>query len=69
MLAGGCVKWGSVKKVMIDFAKGSAVNDASNAHEALQRWESEGGVMGGKDAAIWLSIAFKFARSDRTPSP
>ena len=34
--------------------------------EALGRWEEAGGQKGGEDAGAWLSVAFMFARQDRS---
>jgi len=40
-----------------------------DVEEALIRWEVAGGQGGGEDAGTWLSVAFMFARHDRSPMP
>ncbi len=35
--------------------------------QALRRWEMAGGQDGGLDAGAWLSVAFLYARQNRSP--
>lgn len=44
-----------------------ATTHGTDVEEALRRWEQAGGQAGGSDAGAWLSVAFLFARHERSP--
>jgi len=50
-------------------AAGLAASHGPDAEEALRRWEDAGGATGSPDAGSWLSIAFLFARFERSQRP
>jgi hypothetical protein len=56
----------SVTLNVMNQAAGLAATHGPDTEEALRRWEVEGGVIGAENASTWLSVAFLFARFDRS---
>ena len=57
----------SLRMFVIERAAELADQFGVSVDEALHRWETAGGQDGGEDAGAWLSVAFMFARQDRSP--
>ena len=56
----------SLRMVVIERAAELADQFGTSVDEALDRWEAAGAQVGGEDAGAWLSVAFMFARQNRS---
>ena len=57
--------YGSFQMRVVERAAELADQFGVDVEEAFSRWE----VAGGQDAGTWLSVAFMFARHDRSTMP
>lgn len=53
--------------IVIERAAELADQFGVSVDEALDCWVAAGGHDGGENAGAWLSVAFMFARQDRSP--